>query len=476
MNTNKLKLLVENLLREADEDPSAALQNAFTAPSVEDFVSKFKTIASDPKVQAILKAGETDGDPNDEKVSYSQKQIKVQSLLPTQNEIGFDQSIENIITDQYGSLESILKGKADVGGPIVTYNGKYIIDGHHRWSQVFAANPKASMAALDIQGSLQAKEILKVVHAAIAVKVGKVPSSDPQGINILNGVTEKQVSDKVNEKLTDKAKSVWEKNGFKDNQAISNHIFKNLQTLISKNKPISGSPGRKDMPQTDYGDKSTKNTLDILSKGAVNFKEPKSSDVKELKRLQKLAGIMPEEMQQTDPEADKDAKQGLQKALNIIKSGTDSLKPSPKDGEIDELAGLLFGLIAGAPGLINLAGDAVNGIASMFQKDGKKGTVVGNALKHLGHEWEEAYIGAIGDALKAVYPESFGNQSVKDKTSQLYDAAHGIYAGILVGAAVVSGMGALDAHNLITKGLEGGLAAFKSSEVIGIAQKIAKAA
>lgn len=276
MNSSKFKLLVENLIKE--DEASDALKSAFTSPSVEDFVSQFRAIASDPKVQAILRAGATDGNPDDEKVSYSQEKVKVGNLLPTQNEIGFDQSIENIITDQYGSLESILKGNADVGGPIVTYNGKYVIDGHHRWSQVFAANPKASMDAIDLKGKLKPTEMLKVVHAAIAVDIGKVPSSNPKGINILDGVTEKQVSDKVNEKLTPKAKAVWAENGFKDNQAISNHIFRNLETLISRNKPVSGAPGRKDMPQTDQESKPI-DKINKLAQGIVNFKDPKSADV-----------------------------------------------------------------------------------------------------------------------------------------------------------------------------------------------------
>jgi hypothetical protein len=300
---NKLKflrLLVETVL-EADEPESAGAANskeaasklasAFKTTDVSDFVTQFKAIASDPKVQAILKAGTTDGDPKDEKVTYSKGNVKVLGLLPTQAEIGFDQSIANILTDQYGSLDSILKGNADVGGPIVTYNGKYVIDGHHRWSQVYAANPKATMANLDIKGALSPTDMLKVVHASIAAKVGKVPSSNPQGINILKGITEKQVLDAVNEKLSDKAKKIWAANGQKDNNAIAKHIYNNLKQLISKNKPVKGAPGRKDMPQTDVGGAAT-DKLASLQKGTINFKDPKDSDVKkEVRSLQEIAGL-----------------------------------------------------------------------------------------------------------------------------------------------------------------------------------------
>jgi len=285
-NMKLLKLIIENL-READEeqpakggDAAGKLAAAFKTQDVSGFVSQFKAIASDPKVQAILKAGTTDGNPGDEKITYAKGSVAVKGLLPTQSEIGFDQSIANILSDQYDSLQSILKGTANVGGPIVTYNGKYVIDGHHRWSQVYAANPNAKMENLDIKGNLKPTEILKIVHAAIAAKIGEVPSADPKGINILNGVTEKQVADAVNSKLSDKAKKIWAANGEKDNASI---------------KPVAGSPGRADMPQTDKGGAPT-DKLTLLQKGMVNFKDPKSGDVKkeslqEIRRMQKLSGI-----------------------------------------------------------------------------------------------------------------------------------------------------------------------------------------
>jgi hypothetical protein len=51
--------------------------------------------------------------------------------------------------------------------------------------------------------------------------------------------------------------------------------------------------------------------------------------------------------------------------------------------------------------------------------------------------------------------------------------AHGIYATILIGAAVSSGVGAIEAHSAIVSGLEGGLSMFKTSEVVNLAKKIA---
>ena len=306
-NMRMLKLIIESLDEEKKGLPNTSpikqtmnraqaakkLGAAFKATKVSDFVAQFKKIASDPKVQAILKAGLTDGDPNDEKINYAKVTLPVLNLLPTQSEIGFDQSIMNVLTDQYKSLASILDGNADVGGPIVTYNGKYIIDGHHRWSQVYAANPKAKMQALNIQGDLKPTEILKLVHAAIAAKMGRVPAANPKGINILAGINMKQVQDAVDKNLTPEAEKLYkDKKELADKNAISKYLFGNLQQLIRKNKPVAGAPGRINMPQTDADKQPATTKLNLLQKGIVNFRDPAEKDVqKEARRMAKLAGI-----------------------------------------------------------------------------------------------------------------------------------------------------------------------------------------
>lgn len=204
---------------------------------------------------------------------------------------------------------------------------------------------------------------------------------------------------------------------------------------------------------------------------------------KEFLRMQQLAGLITEseykhnieEEEAQDPEALKDAEAGLKSALNTLKSGVNTIKPSPQDKELKESIALTVGLIAGAPGLLSLLSKAVNGISSLFQDDNKKGTVVGNALKKWGHVLEESYLGIIGAMVVKAFPTVYKGQDVHDKTTPLYDAAHTIYAGILTAAAVTSGMGALKAHNIIISGLEGGLAAFKSTEVVNLALKIVAA-
>jgi hypothetical protein len=201
----------------------------------------------------------------------------------------------------------------------------------------------------------------------------------------------------------------------------------------------------------------------------------------EFKRMQKLAGIILEETTpnnnkpaaSTDPQADKGAEIGLKQALATLKSSVSSIQTSPKDKELQEGAALTLGLIAGAPGLISALGKGVNVVSSVFQKDKKQGTVVGNALKKWGHSLEHTYMDAIGAMLKKAFPSKYSNQDVHDKKSELHKAAHGLYAAVLAAAAISSGMGATEAHSTVMQGLESGLSAFKSSEVVDLAKKIA---
>jgi hypothetical protein len=481
-NINEVKRMQQlaGLLTEAEEeqvgDASSKLASVFKTQDVSSFVDQFKAIASDPKVQAILKAGTTDGKPEDEKVTYSKGNIAVKGLLPTQNEIGFDQSIANILTDQYGSLKSILDGNANVGGPIVTYNGKYVIDGHHRWSQVYAANPNASMENLDIKGDLPPTEILKLVHAAIAAKVGKVPSADPKGINILDGISEKQVLDAVNSKLADSAKTIWAENGQKDNNAIAKYIYNNLKQLINKNKPVAGAPGRKDMPQTDVdGDATGK--LSLLQKGMINFKDPKSSDikndqsVKEMKRLQQLAGILNEEEEATDAEIDK----AMQAGLSALKdtSSLDEIKDEDQPKQLnEEPVTLIASALLAAPKILSWIGKVVGYLASPFT--GENENSVSKKIEHFAHKWEGLYIKGIIFMIKFT---KFGKQlwllpNNKVDDQKLVALAKIIY-GVILAIAMGNAIGTvLSSASPALKAIEGALGGVKAVEIAQIASKI----
>ena len=295
------------LLTEAPEDELAKVYgDRERGGDVAQGQEELSRIISDPKVQAVLNAGEQDGDPDDDKLPYTRiEAISVQDLQPTQNEIGLDQSVKNLLTDKFNSLQSFLDGAAKVGGPIVTYDGQYIIDGHHRWSQVFAANPQATMLTLDInkKPGFSHTDVLKAVHAAIAADLGKVPEADPKGVNLLKGVTR----DQIPAKLLAKHKNVleiWMKNspvnvgesGTMEIRPLDSEygevvpiydvreaIYQNLKFMITKGV-ASGAPGRKHMPQSDSEGKPI-DRLGDLARGKINISEPFTEGRIKLKSL-----------------------------------------------------------------------------------------------------------------------------------------------------------------------------------------------
>jgi hypothetical protein len=137
-----------------------------------------KTLAEiDPKVQQVLKLGRMDLKLEDEKVPVNDKAvIPVKSLFPTQSQIGLLDSIGFLAFILPDAVKNSLSGQAEFKGErILTANGKYILDGHHRWSQTYIINPDAKIPALDLTLNVKdEKEMLKVIQLAIAKTYGKI--------------------------------------------------------------------------------------------------------------------------------------------------------------------------------------------------------------------------------------------------------------------------------------------------------------
>jgi hypothetical protein len=289
----RLQKLAGILKEDETQDKLDDLSSAFQKSSVEDYVNLLKQYQSDPKVLAALKAGVTDGKPEDEKFTVSNASLTVENLKPTQNEIGAEESLKNILTDQYGSLEGFLKGSSKFPEPIITYNGEFVLDGHHRWSQVYAANPKAKIPALNVTGKIDPKDILKAVHTAIAVDAGstKTISANLKAGNLLDFTPEK-TKKYVLENLTDKAREVWKKNGVATDEAVAEKVSANVETMISKSKPEGWAPKRDSMPQP--GVSGSEKWGVEMTKGAVNLISPKTSDVKKESITKKLDSMLKE--------------------------------------------------------------------------------------------------------------------------------------------------------------------------------------
>ena len=269
------------------EDEAEDLKATVTAGSYEKFVAQLGSNAQDTKIQALLNKGKEDGQPADEIISLKDTAIAVQDLRPTQNEIALDKSLSFPLTNPKSAMQCLKGGTVAIAGKrIVTAKGQYVIDGHHRWSQLYAMNKEASIAVTDMDSKAVSKPVdfLKVTQLAIAADIGKVPTATAKGSKNLITISEADLKEYVRKTITKDVMKVFVKagvvkaNSFKDADNLSgtnleqaaNYIWANVQQMQKTSTPVDGAPKRDVMPQTD----DAKNWQNIAKTGELNYMPP----------------------------------------------------------------------------------------------------------------------------------------------------------------------------------------------------------
>lgn len=263
----------------------AELEKYLKGKKYGDYIKTLNKMLEDDKTKALLIDG-FGGDLGDLKLMFKEKQLNVSALSPTQSEIDIQKSM-NYAFAYPDNVDKYFKGDAIViKTPLITFKSEFIIDGHHRWSQVFAFNPKATMTVFDYTSSeINSIQMLKAVQGAIAaVKAdnnknnGKLPIEEVHGpnvykfnkddikeyiIKVLNGEElcmkdkgkEIYVEDKGAEFIKHMEKYVdvvKEAEGLeKKVEAAADYIAGNFEELKSNHSPVQGAPERGEMPQTD---------------------------------------------------------------------------------------------------------------------------------------------------------------------------------------------------------------------------------
>ena len=258
----------------------------------------------------------------------SNKATPVSYLCPTQNEICLQDSLEKPVANEFNCMYYLIKGQSvKLGIPIITCNGKFIVDGHHRWLQVACVNPDATMETLDLQIDSDApgvdftdtEDILKITQSlimAIALKSGKtrLPSSDNKSLENLYDLSAQQLFDSIINfncshegldvlactervsygKFSDEVESrvIYTINSITDDRLdeVKKNIcaWKDLDddvkaavyltaNCLSLPKPYESATLRKYMPQTDGGDDMSisQAELDKAAAAGLNVKECK---------------------------------------------------------------------------------------------------------------------------------------------------------------------------------------------------------
>jgi len=175
-------LKLKPLLTEEGEEKSAA---ALAGKTLKATVSLLKKLGSDADFIDALNKGVEDGEVKDEAAKISSAAIPCHQMFPTQAEIGFGNSIDDLVMDEFGAIKSAFTspvlmpspGKkvpilcARVGGDIM------ILDGHHRWSLCYMINRNAKMQCdiIETEGGENVEDVLKTMQIAITAKGEKPP-------------------------------------------------------------------------------------------------------------------------------------------------------------------------------------------------------------------------------------------------------------------------------------------------------------
>lgn len=293
------KLMLE--ASEQQSEPSSELNQQFKAEfwndfqemKVSQFVQKYKTLMADPKIHAFVTAGNAD---NDDVENFTVRKASgvVSKLIPCQNEIGFGNSLNDIIglskwAGAADELNEILVGKnvllaAPKGKiPIITFAGKYIIDGHHRWSKIACANPNATVVCLDFNNKAigeNPEKALKAFHLAIAAELKGMPTEPLKGQNMMRSSAE-EVRSYVSKNLTPEYLNIYDR--YKDriysgvdklqNDNVAEYIARNAKSTIIGVSSGTDTP-RIDMPQVDKAPSTQKS----LETGVINFSSDKVTE------------------------------------------------------------------------------------------------------------------------------------------------------------------------------------------------------
>lgn len=234
------------------------------------FIASLGKFATDPKFRQFVI--DTDASKSD----VNLVSIPVTKLIPTQNEIDVNKSLSFPLSKPAAAAYALRGGSVKVASPIIVFNGKYIIDGHHRWSQLYAVNKDAKIVAYnftnpEVKNPLDALKATQI--AIIGAGATKIPKAVVEGKNLLK-MDEASIKQYVIAKIADTVVDVFAKTKNLDSkESVADYIWENVDSMQSTSQPIKGAPGRGIMPQADAVPGGLPKTISKLKQGIPTVAE-----------------------------------------------------------------------------------------------------------------------------------------------------------------------------------------------------------
>lgn len=191
--------------------------------------------------------------------------IPVANLIGTQEEIDWKKTLSTMF--EYG-CKSCTGSAAKAGpNPILSYKGKYVIDGHHRWSQIYFTDPEASAVCMNFDYEQDSPvDVLKDFQTSILAVTGQIPQG-VAGTNVWEA-NEADIKKFIEANITDVCINDLTSivNEVNDKESAIAYLLKNVMQFKAKAKHLNGIK-RVDMPQT------SKETIARAAAGITDMSE-----------------------------------------------------------------------------------------------------------------------------------------------------------------------------------------------------------
>jgi hypothetical protein len=200
--------------------------------------------------------------------------ISCAKLLPTLKHLSLRKSLRMI--DKPGLAVNIINTPTEAfNDPTVIYAGKYIIDGHHRWSKAYALNGKDCKIKVlnfpEIAG-VDWLDMLKAVQLAIvATKPDAKLFNQVDDDNMLADDGTAAEAFYVKKACDEVVQAMKAKGRGETKEEQGKFVHENVANMKSINEPVSGAKPRAVMPQIPDEDKGGAKAKALLKKAVIDL-------------------------------------------------------------------------------------------------------------------------------------------------------------------------------------------------------------
>ncbi len=244
-----------------------------------DYIKTLNKMLEDPKAASLLQDG-FGGDLGNMKLKFDVLEIKAKDLEPSQSEIDISKSLKHALRKSENIALDFNEPVIINNSPLITFKGKYIIDGHHRWAEVAIINPEAKMTCFNYDGNISVIEMLKAVQGTIASVMADYNENDKIPVSIVDDVSiykmsdadiEKYVHEHISQRVCNRLEILL---NLKSQEDVIYYIIENIKRFKKENRPRHGLPNRGEMPQTSKAgsERGNKNTTTPSERGSALYK------------------------------------------------------------------------------------------------------------------------------------------------------------------------------------------------------------